>query len=255
MIKLHNTIGLSFEKVIFSNNEILIKLNFDPHQDVPVLVEFVYESNDEIFELQLLVDLLRSSGISEIMLEMCYIPYSRQDRKTDIKESFSLKTFCNVINSMGFSSITVKDPHSDVSLALLDNVIPSYQHEIFSQDIGYMDNPILVSPDGGALKKIYDVAKKSGVSQVIECSKKRNTVTGEITETKIYCDEDIEGRTCIIVDDICEGGRTFIEIAKLLKERKVGKIVLMVTHGFFSKGLGVFDELIDEIYTSKGQVK
>ena len=61
-----------------------------------------------------------------------------------------------------------------------------------------------------------------------------------------------------IVDDICDGGRTFIEIAKYLKEADSidsSRIHLMVTHGFFTKGLGVFDGLIDHIYTRKGKIK
>jgi Phosphoribosylpyrophosphate synthetase len=76
----------------------------------------------------------------------------------------------------------------------------------------------LVSPDGGALKKIYKLAEKVDCLGVIECSKNRNIKTGEITTTKVYTDgRSVDGKDCYIVDDICDGGRTFIEIAKELK--------------------------------------
>ena len=90
--------------------------------------------------------------------------------------------------------------------------------------------------------------------EVVECSKLRNINTGEIRGTKVHSTGFLN-HDCVIVDDICDGGRTFIEIAKVLKQKGAGKIKLYVTHGIFSKGLDVFDGLIDEIYTMKGRVK
>ena len=76
------------------------------------------------------------------------------------------------------------------------------------------------------------------------------TATGNITKTTVLHD-DFGGKDCVIVDDICDGGRTFIELAKVLKERGAGKIGLFVTHGIFSQGVGVlFDNGIDFIYTT-----
>jgi len=62
--------------------------------------------------------------------------------------------------------------------------------------------------------------------------------------------DSLEGRTAIITDDICDGGYTFIKVAEQLKAKGASKVILFVTHGIFSKGLGVFDGLIDHVFTT-----
>ena len=104
------------------------------------------------------------------------------------------------------------------------------------------------------MKKIYKIAAHSHALGVIECSKIRDLNTGKILETVVHCN-GLQGKDCVIFDDICDGGRTFIEIAKILKERDCGKIELRVTHGFFTKGLQVFDGLIDKIFTHEKRIK
>lgn len=88
--------------------------------------------------------------------------------------------------------------------------------------------------------------------QLLSVLKKRNVKTGEITETTVHID-DLNGKDCYIVDDICDGGRTFIEIAKVLRRKNSGKIILMVSHGFFTKGKSVILKHIDSIFTQSGR--
>lgn len=98
---------------------------------------------------------------------------------------------------------------------------------------------MLVSPDGGALKKIFKLATPMDLDVV--CAEKiRDTKTGKVVRTEVPR-QDFEGRNVMIVDDICDGGRTFIELAKVLRQRNVGKVELYVTHGIFSNGM---DELM-----------
>jgi ribose-phosphate pyrophosphokinase len=85
---------------------------------------------------------------------------------------------------------------------------------------------------------------------MIQSKKVREPSTGKITRTVVLAN-DLSGKTAIITDDICDGGYTFIKIAEQLKEKNVEKIILYVTHGIFSKGLSVFEGLIDEIYTTE----
>ena len=113
----------------------------------------------------------------------------------------------------------------------------------------------LLSPYGGALKKIYKLAAICKPIGVVECSKIRNVSSGEIIGVNVPFHMGV-ATNFVIVDDICDGGRTFTEIAKVLKTKNPdNKVILMVTHCFFTKGLEVFDGLIDEIYTRKGKVK
>lgn len=218
---------------------------------------FDFERNDEILELLLLVDTIRNVNkhIGPINLFMPYVPFSRQDRSNESGECFSLRVFAKLINGCGFNKVFIKDPHSDVTAALIDRCIVTTQDEIFQVNFLDKEDFWLISPDAGALKKVNKLyAKLPKCLGVVECSKRRNTVTGKITDTIIHAD-DLAWKDCYVLDDIADGGSTFIGIAKALKAKRAGKIILMVTHGFFTKGLSVFDGLIDEIYTLRGKIK
>lgn len=260
MIKILSS-GLDYDKFTFPCGELHVRLKdkypdsrYGVHQTD---VEWEFERTEEIVELLLLVDALRHTGTKLRTLRIPYVPFGRQDRVCSQGEPLSIYVIAKLINSCKAESVEIVDPHSDVTTALIDNVFVKEQYEVFLTH--WYDNPerdyYLISPDAGAEKKVYKLASLlQGCKGVVTCSKQRNLETGEIVG--VHVNDLIDaGRTCYIVDDICDGGRTFIEIAKQLKERGVGKIVLMVTHGFFTKGLDVFDGLIDEIYTRKGRVK
>lgn len=249
---------MEYSKINYPAGEIDVRLKPLRYlMDKPVLVgktniTWIFENINEIFEISLICDAIRRKDVYIDKLFIPYIPFGRQDRETPFK-SFPLKVFCDLINSLNIPLITTADPHSDVTPALLNNCKVMTQDEILPHYIPKTPH-YLVSPDGGALKKIHKIVNEH-TAGLIECSKLRNIHTGEITETKVHWPEDYNGQQCVIVDDICDRGRTFIEIAKKLKEKKPEKIILLVTHGIFSKGIEVFDGLIDEIFTMKGKIK
>lgn len=251
--------NIQYKKTEFPCGEIQVTLSrpWAIPSEGPITIDFIFEKVEEIFELALVCDAIKRNHGELYGLVMAYAPFGRQDRVAVPGESFSLKVFADLINSLGFQRVIVTDPHSDVTTALINNCEVIHQHEVFKDYFKDKKNFYLVSPDGGALKKIYKLAQEVKPKDVVECSKLRNVSTGEITGVKVNGWAGITKEDCYIVDDICDGGRTFVEIAKLLKERSHGKIILMVTHGFFTnpKGIGVFDGLIDEIYTRKGKIK
>jgi ribose-phosphate pyrophosphokinase len=186
---------------------------------------------------------------------MPYIPYARQDRACVAGDSFSLKVFTDIINSQNYSKVIVSDAHSMVSLALLNNVeeIPQETfanrvHSRIKKDYGTVD--FIVSPDLGASKKSEEWTKINDIN-VIQATKVRDK-SGSIVATRLY-DEGVNlvGSKCLIVDDICSGGKTFIELAKVLKSKGVEKIFLYITHGIFDFGIDcILDGGIDDIYTT-----
>lgn len=249
-------IGFTHEKFYFPTGEMQVRIK-EAYGDKRMSVHFLFEQNEEIFELLLIVDALKRMGLKLEGIAMPYIPFSRQDRINQGGEALSIKIFADLINQCGAEVVEVDDPHSDVSTALINNLKVRTQVDIHEKNMVFATNgkPVwFISPDAGALKKIYKMAEKNKAIGVVECSKKRNTTTGEITGVEVHIDS-FNGKDCVIVDDICDGGKTFIEIAKILKQKDAGKITLMVTHGFFTKGLEVFDGLIDEIYTREGFVQ
>lgn len=195
-------------------------------------------------------ELLDRMGI-EAFLTYPYLPYARQDRIMASDQPFSLKVFCNFLNSLNFKRVTIYDPHSDVTPALLNNceIIP--QWKLAARCIPYEhledENTLIVSPDAGAYKK---VSKLMLDDKRIAIGVKNRGTMGKITHTDVFSPVPIEGKSCLIVDDICDGGRTFIELAKTLRAKGATKIYLYVTHGIFSKGFGELDENIDHIYTT-----
>lgn len=188
----------------------------------------------DFFDVALLADAVRRlpgyrDGRVVLDLVCPYIPYARQDRACVAGEPHSIKVFAGLLNSLNFNNIYVLDPHSDVTPALIDNIIVMEQHEVWRNDYG---NKVLVAPDAGALKKIY----KFNHPHVACLNKKRDVTNGAILGTEI-ASGDVAGKDCVIIDDICDGGKTFIESAKVLRAAGANRVELKVTHGIFSKGL------------------
>jgi ribose-phosphate pyrophosphokinase len=195
-----------------------------------------------------------------------YVPYflgARSDRKFQIGGVNYLKqVICPIINSQNYSAVLVLDPHSDVLEACLNRFEKLNNHLIVKyslQDLHGDDysNVAIVSPDAGALKKIYDVAKEYGIEKVVTAGKVRDIKTSKILKTELPQTDwtGIGIETVMIIDDICDGGRTFTELAKSIRESGfTGKIVLIVTHGIFSAGLKPLNEHFDHIYTTNSVI-
>lgn len=218
-----------------------------------VRIETKLTSSTKVMQLALAVDAIRNLFGSKVDIELraLYFPYARQDRVCNKGEALSVKVMSNLINAMGFSEVVVADAHSDVTTALLDNVTNLSQVDIIGlSSLRYSTtNPFtLVAPDAGAAKKTHALAKAIGCKDVVQGEKLRNMATGQIIRTEL--NGDVDGKDLVIVDDVCDGGRTFLELAKVAKARGAQSITLYVTHGIFSQGMSVFAGLIDTVYTT-----
>ena len=178
------------------------------------------------------------------ILRLYYTPYGRQDRREKL-EPFGLKVFSKIINSLKFDEVTVYDPHSYVTNALLNNLksidrfnicvdIHSFAYNCFARN----KDAIIVSPDQGAFKINDEIARRYGKDHIF-ANKTRDKETGEVNGMTLISDIPLKGRNCLVLDDICDGGRTFIELHKLLKKEGIAKAELYTTVGIYSKGLDV----------------
>lgn len=191
---------------------------------------------------------LKHMGVGQINLEISYLLGARSDRRfSSFSEHYLKEVICPIINAQGYGSVQILDPHSDVVEALINNftkISPSWTVgnavALISETKDGSDI-VLVSPDAGASKKIYDSAKFNELSNVVTASKIREN--GRIVKTDIpNLDKYDDSYKFVICDDICDGGRTFIELAKAIKETHPNnKLYLVVTHGIFSSG---FEELV-----------
>lgn len=210
-----------------------------------VLIECIYKGSDDLVDLIMLVNALRQENLSNISLSIPYFPFARQDRVMTSGEANALQAIAQVFNMLNLKRIEISDPHSDVLEALFPPGVLSItrQWEIWSLISAYEDLTTigLVSPDTGALKKIYKLADTLNVP-VVCAQKVRDVATGKITSTTIDVSNVLNLTSLYVVDDICDGGRTFIELAKAIRSQGyVGKLVLCVTHGIFSQGLEVLE--------------
>lgn len=193
-----------------------------------------------------------------IELDISYLLAARMDRVMQDGEPFSLKVIAAMLNQGGFKKIRIFDPHSEVSTALIERsyAVPNHVYVKDALQDYFSSNTqspyCLVSPDAGALKKIHKLAQYLQIDNVVECMKERDIKTGALTDFKTTV-ESLEGQTCFIVDDICDGGGTFVGTAKMLKEKGATKVVLIVSHGIFSKGLPI--AYVDDVYTTDSYKK
>lgn len=199
----------------------------------------IYTPQD-IMDLMLAVDALKRMVCgAPIRLVLPYIPYARQDRVANIGEPLSVKVFCSLINSMEFSCVTVLDPHSDVASALIERVRVVHPHDFLPQELDwraeFRHGLALVAPDAGARKKVETLAKVMHVP-VVYGTKTRDTATGALTGFGVEGDVPTN-KPLLVVDDICDGGGTFIGLAKVLSEKTTQPIYLYVSHGLFTRGV------------------
>lgn len=241
---------IQYDSFNFSGGEphIKIKTGFDITQSV--LITHRLNSFNDLGLLCLAVDALKRMCVHTIKLFIPYFPAARQDRVMVKGEPLSVKVYADIINALALSKVTVFDPHSEVTAALLERCEIISNHQFIKEVLTKIGNSaLLVSPDGGALKKIYKVSEYLGGVEVVESSKSRDVKTGILTGFKVYTD-DLRGNDCLIVDDICDGGGTFIGLATELKNKNAGNLYLAVSHGIFSRGFEELGEYFKTIFTT-----
>jgi ribose-phosphate pyrophosphokinase len=246
-----------FELSKFSGGELHIKLrNNITYEGIDkVIITHRIKNTDDLMAILIAKDALELRGVKSFDLIIPYIPYARQDRKCTEGESFSLKVFANLLNSANLDKVYCLDAHSDVAPALINNCInlPNTQYvEWAVAAITGTHTPelLLISPDAGSNKKanaLYSDLKL--FKGLIKCDKKRNLEDGSLSGFEVFAD-DLRGQDCLIVDDICDGGGTFIGLAEELRSKNCGDLYLFVTHGIFSKGISILTDVFERVFTT-----
>lgn len=241
---------VQFESFTFKGGEPHIKITSDLSEINEVIISQRIRSFNDLGLFLLSVDAVRRMGVDNIKAILPYFPAARQDRVMTGGESFSLKVYADLINACNLSEVVIYDAHSDVTPALINNSKAVTNHSFIKKVIEDISQEVtLISPDGGALKKIYKLAAELQDYEVIECGKSRDVKTGRLSGFKVYAD-DLEGKNLLIVDDICDGGGTFLGLADELQDKNAGKLYLAVSHGIFSKGLDKLSMYYEHIYAT-----
>ena len=234
----------------FPDHTLLVK--FDPTGLTNVTISWYYESDSELFTLICLKRHLDQHNI-KCKLYMPYVPHARMDRVKAPGDVFTLKYFCEVINSLNFIEVKILDVHSNVTPALLERVIQMDVMPIIDAALDKFDrgNTAIYFPDEGAMKRYAD--NLGDAYPIAFGIKQRDWATGAIKGVQVMNPENIVGKDVLIIDDICSYGGTFYHSAKALKAAGAKTVSLYVTHCENNiEGGRIFDnpELIDKIYTT-----
>lgn len=237
----------------FPDGSLLIKL--DPRKMTGVTktitVKWLYEGDSELFTLICVkrhIDYYFHDY--DVVLDMPYIPHARMDRVKSTEDVFTLKYFAEIINSLHFTAVYVRDAHSSVSLALINNVYDWGIRGYIETAVDKSGAQVLFFPDEGAMKRYSEQSPMPYAFGM----KKRDWKTGKILGLDIVNAENIVGKDVLIVDDICSRGGTFFHAAKALKAAGAKSVSLYVTHLESTVILGEMastDGLVDHIYTTE----
>ena len=250
MIKVNDIL---IEQGHFPDGTLLTK--FDPYNENfkwedGIAVNWHYENDAELFTLICIkkhLDHFFGNDI-HINLWMPYVPHARMDRVKNSDEIFTLKYFCEVINSLHFDIVFITDVHSNVAPALLDHAVQLKVTSTIERVIDMCGDPVLFYPDEGAMKRYStDLARPCAFG-----IKKRDWATGKIQGLTLVSEELVKDKDVLIVDDICSYGGTFFHSAKALKEAGANNIYLYITHCETSifDGEMISSGLINKIYTT-----
>lgn len=208
----------------------------------PFIIAEAHDWNG-IMRVALADEILKANGVGATFV-IPYFPFARHDRRNDTDDSSPVPWVLQLLESVDAVSI---DPHSDVA-----GVLPHYaQREVVLEfsELGIFDeNPVIVIPDAGAAKKAYSWIPKG--FDYIQALKTRDPATGALSGFQVIdVMGTVTGRSVVIIDDICDGGGTFIGLANELKKMGAGSLRLGVTHGLFTKGVAVLLDHFSSIFT------
>ncbi len=184
------------------------------------------------------------------ILVVPYLLGARSDRLMLPGDSIDVKVVADMINMCGFEKVFLFDVHSDVASLLIKNSV-SITNEALVR-LYDKPNAVLICPDAGASKKVGNYfGWNSNLKDIVYCSKNRDLTTGKLT-LEIIEPEVCTNRNCVIIDDICDGGGTFLAIAEKIKP---AHLTMIATHGIFSKGFAALHKYFQEIIVSNSLYK
>jgi ribose-phosphate pyrophosphokinase len=222
----------------FADEEVFVEINENVRgEDVFVIQSTSYPANDNLMELLICIDALRRASAKRITAVLPYFGYARQDRKPGPRTPISAKLVANMITAAGASRVLSIDLHAGQIQGFFD--IPTdnlFASPVIATDIrarfGNRDL-LVVSPDVGGVVRARGLAKRLNNAPLAIVDKRRERA-GESEVMNII--GDVEGRTCILVDDIVDSAGTLCNAAAALKQQGATEVFAYCTHGVLSGG-------------------
>ncbi len=221
----------------FNDQEIYVEVYENVRgEDMFIIQPTSNPANDNLMELLIMADALRRSSASRITAVIPYFGYARQDRRARARTPISAKLVANMLVEAGIERVLTMDLHAAQIQGFFDIPVDNlYASPVFALDImnqfkGNMDDLMVVSPDVGGVARARELAKR--INAPLSIVDKRREKAGEIAEMTVI--GNVEGKKCIIVDDICDTAGTLCKAAEILIENGASEVHSYITHGVLS---------------------
>ncbi|MHA1529932.1 MAG: ribose-phosphate pyrophosphokinase [Alphaproteobacteria bacterium] len=220
----------------FNDKEIFVEIYDNVRgEDVFIIQSTSHPANDNLMELLIMTDALKRASARRITAVMPYFGYARQDRKSAARTPISAKLVANLITKAGVDRVLTMDLHAGQIQGFFD--IPTdnlFASPVFALDIKHhmagLEDLTVVSPDVGGVIRARDMAKRTGADLAIV--DKRRSGPGEIESMSVI--GDVAGRTCVMVDDLCDTAGTLCKAAELLMKEGARAVHAYISHGVLS---------------------
>jgi ribose-phosphate pyrophosphokinase len=221
----------------FNDQEIFVEVYDNVRgEDMFIIQSTSKPANDNLMELLIIADALKRSSAHRITAVIPYFGYARQDRRTKARTPISAKLVANLIETAGIDRVLTLDLHATQIQGFFDIPVDNlYAAPVFAMDVqhhfkGRLQDVVVVSPDVGGVARARELAKRIGSALAIV--DKRREKPGEVAEMTVI--GDVQGKTCIIVDDICDTAGTLCKAAEVLVEAGATEVHSYITHGVLS---------------------
>ena len=221
----------------FNDQEIFVEVYENVRgEDMFIIQPTSNPANDNLMELLIIADALKRSSASRITAVIPYFGYARQDRRSKARTPISAKLVANIIAQSGIERVLTMDLHATQIQGFFDIPVDNlYASPIFCLDIHHqfkddLDNLMIVSPDVGGVARARELAKRIGAPLAIV--DKRREKAGEIAEMTVI--GNVEGKKCLIIDDICDTAGTLCKAAEVTLESGASEVHAYITHGVLS---------------------
>ncbi|MGY6633884.1 MAG: ribose-phosphate pyrophosphokinase [Alkalilacustris sp.] len=221
----------------FNDQEIFVEMFENVRgEDMFIIQPTSNPANDNLMELLIMADALRRSSAARITAVIPYFGYARQDRRSRARTPISAKLVANLIVEAGVERVLTLDLHAGQIQGFFDIPVDNlYAAPVFALDLQHqfhdrLDEVIVVSPDVGGVGRARELAKRIGSGLAIV--DKRRTNPGEIADMTVI--GEVAGRTCIMVDDICDTAGTLVKAVDLLMSEGAKEVHAYITHGVMS---------------------
>lgn len=232
--------GKGYKVIEFPDGELHLELD-ELNRKESVSINCRITNANDLFLLMQLSDILKRQCMEVEVMWIYYIMGMRCDRLFDLNRPFTLGIVADVINSFNAKDVILYEPHSSRTTNMIKyNYVRST--DFCFRDIVDGGNIVMVAPDKGA-KARYDY-----LTFGVVCSKVRDVATGKLLDFTAEAQTDVKGKELFVIDDLCDGGGTFMGLAPKLRELQPKSLSLLVTHAIQKQGICKVASVYDNVY-------